>query len=72
MADIMAFVTVLLPADVGRPDRVRRTGARRGRYQWVRARLASIDHDELRELIVNAWRMTVPKKVWQEYSDSQQ
>jgi hypothetical protein len=40
------------------------------RYQWVRGWLAAIDHDELRELVVNAWRMTVPKKVWQEYLDS--
>jgi hypothetical protein len=42
------------------------------RYQWVRAWLAAIDHDELRELVVNAWRMTVPKKVWQEYLGSQE
>ena len=41
------------------------------RHQWVRAWLAAIDHDELRELVVNAWRMTVPEKVWQEYLDSQ-
>ena len=34
--------------------------------------LAAVDHDELRELVVNAWRMTVPKKIWQEYSDRQQ
>lgn len=41
------------------------------RYQWVRAWLAALDRQELRELVVNAWRMTVPKKVWQEYLDSQ-
>jgi hypothetical protein len=40
------------------------------RYQWVRVWLATIDHEELRELVVNAWRMIVPKKVWQEYLDS--
>lgn len=40
------------------------------RYQWVRVWLAAIDRQELRELVVNAWRMTVPKKVWQEYLDS--
>ena len=33
------------------------------RYQWVRARLAEIDVDELEELVVDAWRMCVPKKV---------
>ena len=33
------------------------------RYQWVRLRLAEIDLDELEELVVDAWRMCVPKKV---------
>jgi hypothetical protein len=33
------------------------------RYNWVRVRLAMIDEEELRELIVDAWRMCVPKKV---------
>lgn len=33
------------------------------RYQWVRLRLAEIDIDEMEELVVDAWRMCVPKKV---------
>ncbi len=33
------------------------------RYQWVCVRLATIDVDELRELLIDAWRMCVPKKV---------
>jgi hypothetical protein len=33
------------------------------RYQWVCVRLNAIDFDELRELLVDAWRMCVPKKV---------
>ena len=33
------------------------------RYQWVCVRLDAIDGDELRELLVDAWRMCVPKKV---------
>jgi hypothetical protein len=33
------------------------------RYQWVCVRLAAIDRDELRELLIDAWRMCVPKKV---------
>lgn len=33
------------------------------RYNWVRVRLAEIDEVELRELLVEAWRMCVPKKV---------
>ncbi|MFG2043619.1 MmcQ/YjbR family DNA-binding protein [Dactylosporangium sp. NPDC048998] len=37
------------------------------RYQWVCARLAALDVDELNELVINSWIMTVPKKVWTEY-----
>jgi hypothetical protein len=33
------------------------------RYRWVCVWLDAIDVDELRELIVDAWRMCVPKKV---------
>jgi hypothetical protein len=33
------------------------------RYQWVCVRLEAIEVDELRELLVDAWRMVVPKKV---------
>jgi hypothetical protein len=33
------------------------------RYQWVRLRLAAVDEDELTELLQDAWRMCVPKKV---------
>jgi hypothetical protein len=37
------------------------------RYNWVRVRLAKIDEAELRELIVDAWRMCVPKRVAEAY-----
>ena len=37
------------------------------RYQWVQARLAALDVDELRELVVDAWRMVVPKSVARDY-----
>jgi hypothetical protein len=33
------------------------------RYQWVNVRLARLDGDELRELVTDAWRMCVPKRV---------
>ena len=33
------------------------------RYQWVEVRLAAIDVDEMRELVLDAWRMCVPNKV---------
>jgi hypothetical protein len=38
------------------------------RYNWVRARLAVLDEDELAELVVDAWRMCVPKRVAEAYS----
>jgi hypothetical protein len=37
------------------------------RYQWVRVRLAAIDEAELRELLVDAWRMVVPKRLGRDY-----
>lgn len=33
------------------------------RYQWVDVRLDAIDVDELRELLVDAWRLCVPRSV---------
>lgn len=33
------------------------------RYNWVRVRLAAIDKAEMRELVVDAWRMVVPRRV---------
>jgi len=40
------------------------------RYNWVRARLEAIEVDELRELLIDAWRMCVPKKVVAAYLES--
>ena len=37
------------------------------RYRWVCVRLDAIDFDELRELLVDAWRMCVPKRVEAEH-----
>jgi hypothetical protein len=37
------------------------------RYHWVVVRLAEIDHDEMEELVLDAWRMVVPKKVAAEH-----
>jgi len=39
------------------------------RFKWVCVRLDAIDHDELNELIVDAWRTVVPKKVSAAYDD---
>jgi hypothetical protein len=40
------------------------------RYNWVRARLPVLDADELRELLIDAWCMVVPKKVAAGYLQS--
>ena len=33
------------------------------RYQWLQVRLDAIDEPEMRDLVLDAWRMVVPKKV---------
>lgn len=33
------------------------------RYNWVCARLASLDYEEMKELVVDAWQMVVPRSV---------
>jgi hypothetical protein len=33
------------------------------RFNWVVVRLAAIDDAEMRELVIDAWKMVVPKKV---------
>jgi hypothetical protein len=37
------------------------------RYNWVRVWLDAIDQTEMRELVVDAWRMVVPKRIAAEY-----
>ena len=37
------------------------------RFNWVHADLASLDPSEARELVVDAWRMVVPKKLSRAY-----
>jgi hypothetical protein len=33
------------------------------RYQWIEVRMAAIDAAEMRELVTDAWRMVVPKRL---------
>jgi hypothetical protein len=40
------------------------------RYHWVVARLDALELDEMRELVLDAWRMVVPKRVAAEYEAS--
>jgi hypothetical protein len=41
-----------------------------GRYGWTRIRLDRIDLDELRELVVEAWRRTAPKRAVAAYDSA--
>ena len=38
-----------------------------GRYGWVRVLMDRIDLDEARELVLEAWRLTAPKRLVKEY-----
>jgi hypothetical protein len=51
----------------GEPDKFLMPERSDLRYNWVQVRLAAVDEVELRELITDAWRMCVPKKVAAEY-----
>ena len=37
------------------------------RWHWVVVRLDAIDDEEMRELVIDAWRMVVPKRVAAEF-----
>ncbi len=39
------------------------------RYHWVLVRLNAIDETEMRELVLDAWRMCVPKRVAAAYDE---
>jgi hypothetical protein len=45
------------------PDKFLRPKPSDLRFQWLVVRLDAIDEDELRELVFDAWRMVVPKKL---------
>jgi hypothetical protein len=45
------------------PDKFMLPGASDLRYNWVCVRLAAIDAAEMRELVLDAWTMVVPKRV---------
>ena len=37
------------------------------RYNWVVVRLAAIDEDEMRDLVIEAWSMVVPRRLSDAY-----
>jgi hypothetical protein len=41
------------------------------RYHWVEVRLDTVGRDEVHELVLDAWRMVVPAKVWAAYVESE-
>jgi hypothetical protein len=51
---------VLIAAEPGKFARPRLSDQR---FHWVHARLAALSPEEMRELVIDAWEMCVPKKV---------
>lgn len=45
------------------PDKFQMPGRADLRYNWVVARLDALDEDEMREIVLDAWRMVVPRSV---------
>jgi hypothetical protein len=50
------------------PDKFMLPGQSDMRFNWVHARMDALEQDEMRELVLDAWRMVVPKKVWTAFS----
>ena len=51
------------------PDKFMLPGATDMRFNWVHVRMAALDLAEMRELVVDAWRMVVPKGVAAAYDE---
>ena len=47
----------------GSPEKFMHPSASDMRYHWVLARLSALEEAEMRELVLDAWRMVVPKSV---------
>lgn len=52
------------------PDKFLMPGPADLRYQWIQVRLSAIDKAEMEELVLDAWRMCVPKRVAADYLES--
>jgi hypothetical protein len=52
---------------LGEPHKFQLPTASDLRFHWVHADLAALDRAEARELVVDAWRMVVPKKLSRGY-----
>jgi len=51
------------------PDKFMLPGQSDLRYNWVVVRVAAIDVAEMRELVLDAWAMVVPKRVAAEHAE---
>jgi hypothetical protein len=49
------------------PDKFSLPGRADMRYNWVVVRMDAIDDTEMRELVLDAWRMVVPRRVAAEH-----
>ena len=47
----------------GSPDKFMQPSKADLRYNWVLARLSTLEMKEMEELVVDAWRMVVPKRL---------
>lgn len=45
------------------PDKFSQPRPRDQRYNWIEVRLAALDHAEMVELVTDAWRLCVSKRV---------
>jgi hypothetical protein len=52
------------------PEKFMLPGASDLRYNWALVRLAAIDATEMRELVLDAWAMVVPKRIAAAYVES--
>jgi hypothetical protein len=51
------------------PEKFMLPGASDLRYNWVLVRLDAIDAAEMRELVIDAWAMVVPKRLAAAYAE---
>lgn len=49
------------------PEKFFMPGSADLRYQWIEAHMAALERHEMRELVLDAWAMVVPKSVAEEY-----
>jgi hypothetical protein len=51
------------------PDKFLLPRERDLRYHWAVVRLAALDEEEMRELVLDAWAFVVPRRVAEEYAE---